>query len=260
VPSRSNCCELRISLVACVAAAWLWIVPAQFASAQELESGAPSQEQIEVAIEQLKVDPNLTPERKTRTLKWAGKNEPREKSSFGTWITNFFVWIGQASAALVWVIGGLLAIALVWFLIRLFSGIRPSEIMSSAAVVPTHVRDMDIRPESLPDDVGAAALALWERGEHRSALALLYRGLLSRLAHVHRVPIRDSSTEGDCLDLAARQLSAERKDYVARLIGVWQRAIYGGRDTETQEVQSLCAGFDKALAPPPSVASGQHSA
>ena len=73
-----------------------------------------------------------------------------------------------------------------------------------AFVAPTHVRDLDIRPESLPDDIGAAARALWDRGEHRAALALLYRGLLSRLAHVHRLPIRDSSTEGDCLALAAR--------------------------------------------------------
>ena len=43
-------------------------------------------------------------------------------------------------------------------------------------VAPSHVRDLDIRPESLPDDVGAAALALWQRGEQRAALALLYRG------------------------------------------------------------------------------------
>ena len=53
--------------------------------------------------------------------------------------------------------------------------------------------------------------ALWDRGDHRAALALLYRGLLSRLVHVHRVPIRDSSTEGDCLALAARCLTPRRQ-------------------------------------------------
>ena len=60
---------------------------------------------------------------------------------------------------------------------------------------------------AFPPDIGAAARALWDRGEHRAALALLYRGMLSRLAHVHRVPIRDSSTEGDCLALAASHLT-----------------------------------------------------
>ena len=247
--SRSST-RLRIAIVGWAVAAWLVINPAHFASAQEsLERSGPSDEDIAAAIEKLKTDPNLTPERKTRTLKWAGKTEAREPSSFGSWFTNFFVWIGQAGYALVWVIGGLLAIALVWFLFRLFSGMRSTEIKKAAAPVPTHVRDLDIRPESLPEDIGAAALALWERGEHRSALALLYRGLLSRLAHVHRVAIRDSSTEGDCLELAAKHLPTERNDYVARLIGVWQRATYGGRDAESEDVQALCAGFDKALAP-----------
>ena len=60
-------------------------------------------------------------------------------------------------------------------------------------------------------DIGAAARVLWDRGDHRAALALLYRGMLSRLAHVHRIPIRDSSTEGDCLALAASHLTARTR-------------------------------------------------
>jgi hypothetical protein len=113
--------------------------------------------------------------------------------------------------------------------------------------MPTHVRDLDIRPESLPDDVGGAALELWERGEHRAALALLYRGLLSRLAHVHAVPIRDSSTEGDCLALAATHLPATRAAYVERLIRVWQRAVYGNVEPTEEEFHFLGATFASAL-------------
>jgi hypothetical protein len=66
---------------------------------------------------------------------------------------------------------------------------------------------------------------------------------------VHQVPIRDSTTEGDCLALAGKHLQAQRSDYVARLIRVWQRATYGGRDAQTEEVQALCADFANALAP-----------
>jgi Domain of unknown function (DUF4129) len=152
------------------------------------------------------------------------------------------------SLALVWVLGGLLALALAWFLFSLFKSAGPTG-AKKALVVPTHVRDLDIRPESLPEDIGAAALDLWQRDEHRASLALLYRGLLSRLAHLHHVPIRDSSTEGDCLALATQHLSSDRKEYVARLIGVWQRATYGGHDPIESDVQALCAGFDEALAP-----------
>src|SRR5262249_52462398 len=112
---------------------------------------------------------------------------------------------------------------------------------------PSFVRDLDIRPESLPPDIGAAAWALWERGEQRAALALLYRGLLSRLVHVHAVPIRDSSTEGDCLALATAHLRAERIGFVAKLIRTWQSAVYGGVTADSEVVRSLCTEFSAAL-------------
>ena len=119
-------------------------------------------------------------------------------------------------------------------------------------VAPTHVQDLDIRPESLPPDIGAAARELWDRGEQRAALALLYRGLLSRLAHVYEVPIRDSSTEGDCLTLAARRLDGVRIAYITQLVRTWQRAIYGGMAIETSVVHELCAGFAANLDVPAS--------
>jgi hypothetical protein len=87
---------------------------------------------------------------------------------------------------------------------------------------------------------------LWERGEQRATLALLYRGMLSRLAHVHRVPIRDSTTEGDCVALAATQ-AAHRSEYVGSLVTVWQRLGYGHEAVESATVYQLCAGFDAAL-------------
>lgn len=241
--SRSN--VLRTSIVASTLAAWLSIAPVHPALAQS-DGAGPSDSEILTAVDQVKADPNLSQERKTRTLRWKDDNEPRERSSFGQWIANFFVWLGQLSRVLVWVIGGLLAIALGIALYRMFRHIERSEI-KKIDVVPTHVRDLDIRPESLPDDIGAAAAELWRRGEHRAALALLYRGLLSRLAHEHQVPIRNSTTEGDCVALAAKHISSERTDYVIRLVRTWQRATYGGRDAQTEEVLVLCDEFARAL-------------
>ena len=50
----------------------------------------------------------------------------------------------------------------------------------------------------------------------------------------YEVPIRDSSTEGDCLMLAARVLETRRTDYATRLVRTWQRAIYGGLEHRRQ--------------------------
>jgi len=238
-----------LAIVAAIIAAWLCCAIFTQPVLAQSEGDAPSDDAIAAAVAKVKADPNLSQERKTRTLRWVRDDtpKPQQRSSLGRWIRDFFVWLGQLSRALVWVVGGLLAIGLAVFVLRMVKEIGSGG-TNKALVVPTHVRDLDIRPESLPADVGAAALDLWQHGEHRAALALLYRGLLSRLAHVHEVPIRDSSTEGDCLALASRHLPPERRDYVARLIGVWQRATYGGRDPETDEVRGLCAGFDAALA------------
>ncbi|HEU4486107.1 MAG TPA: DUF4129 domain-containing protein, partial [Povalibacter sp.] len=145
----------------------------------------------------------------------------------------------------VWLAVAALAAVLVLAIVRLVRSIGPRNPVPKFEA-PTHVRDLDIRPESLPDDIGAAALGLWNDGQHRGALSLLYRGLLSRLVHVHRLPIRESTTEGDCIDLAA-SLSAQRSDYVVRLIRIWQLAVYGGHEPVSEEIQALCSHFDAAL-------------
>jgi Domain of unknown function (DUF4129) len=113
--------------------------------------------------------------------------------------------------------------------------------------LPTHVRDMDVRPESLPDDIGAVAWGMWERGDARAALSLLYRGLLSRMVYQYSVPVRGSSTEGDCRELSVKHLPDRQGQFAAQLILLWQRAIYGARTPTVDQVRELCAGFDAAL-------------
>jgi hypothetical protein len=216
---------------------------------------APTQQEIEHAVETVKKDPNLAAERTVKTPKWIGSNDkekPRTNHRWPdwlSWIPNLFSWIGQASQMLVWVLIAALVGLLVLFIARLVRDTRLSP-KGSRFVAPTHVQDLDIRPESLPPDIGAAARALWDGGEQRAALALLYRGLLSRLAHVHEVAIRDSSTEGDCLTLAARKLDPARIAYITQLVRTWQRFTYGGQPIEDAAVHELCAGFAANLDPP----------
>jgi Domain of unknown function (DUF4129) len=209
------------------------------------EPPQPTREQVAAAIEKLKADPNLGVDKKTRKLVRNTRpepNAPQTSPSWLNWIADAFRWLAGTARALLWVAGILLAGILALYIKR-FVESRGERSVPLRFSMPTHVRDLDIRPESLPDDVGGAALELWERGEHRAALALLYRGLLSRLAHVHAVPIRDSSTEGDCLALAATHLPAARAAYVERLIRVWQRAVYGNIDPTSEEFHSLSTSF-----------------
>ena len=222
---------------------------------------APTPQEVDRAIEAVKADPNLARKKTVRRLSWDStekkekkkeEDKPRKVSSWPKWlrwIGDLFTWIAESSRMLFWLLIAALVAVLGVVVYRLFTTRLPRG-STRRFVAPTHVQDLDIRPESLPDDIGTAARKLWDRGDQRAALALLYRGLLSRLAHVYEVPIRDSSTEGDCLLLAGRVIEAHRLEYATRLVRTWQRAIYGGQGIDTAVAHELCASFDRHLEPP----------
>jgi hypothetical protein len=211
----------------------------------------PTAIEISKAVDEVKKDPNISGEMTIKTLRWIGKSKPRTKSPewpLFAWLRELVRWFERSARLLMWALVAILAAWLATFIFRMVRGLAPRQSAADTFVAPTHVRDLDIRPEALPPNIGAAARALWDRGEHRAALALLYRGLLSRLVHAHRGPIRDSSTEGDCLELAADHLAeASRRDYASRLIRVWQRAVYGSQDPTSTAVYDLCDEFAAAL-------------
>jgi hypothetical protein len=211
---------------------------------------------IEQAVETLEADPNLGIERKMRTLRFIDDEEAgrREQPGWARWLADMFGWLASSARLLVWVACGLLAAMVAVLLVRLVRGHSRDRALAGEAA-PTHVRDLDIRPESLPEDIGATARQLWDAGEARRALALLYRGLLSKLAHDHRAPVRESTTEGDCVGLALRFLPAGGSAFATRLVNTWSQAVYGSLMPATAEVHALCDGFAPAvLAAPESAA------
>jgi hypothetical protein len=246
----------RIERYALAIVALVLIASAVDASASQPPSvsprTAPADTEVARALDAVKADPNLATERTIKTLRWRPSSQQQRATipRWLSWIVGFFTWAGESARVLVWFAAAALAGLLVVYVLRVVR----TRINSAAAEtfrVPTHVRDLDIRPETLPDDIGAAARDLWTRGERRAALALLYRGMLSRLAHVHGVPILDSSTEGDCLALAAARLPSEGSEYLSRLVRVWQRFGYGREDVDTSAVYHLCDEFSSALRPAP---------
>jgi hypothetical protein len=215
------------------------------AGAAELAS-APTREQVNAEVEKLRADPDLSGVHKQKTLRFKKDEDKKKKTapnSLPDWVRNFARWMTEAGRAVVWVLGGL-AVALFIVGLRHWIRVRAGAVKGPHAALPSHVRDLDIRPESLPDQIGAAAAALWQRGEHRAALSLLYRGALSRLVHQHAVPIRAASTEGECVALAAARLAPERSAFFGRLVSAWQLAVYGARLPESSSVLALCADFD----------------
>lgn len=202
---------------------------------------------VRQALATLRDDPNVSRGDKSWVLTWvqhdtAQRRRPSEWKRFAAIVGS----MGEALRVVLWVLAALGAGLLAVYLTRL-AQLRATRGRLTELTRPTHVQELDIRPQSLPADVGAAALALWERGEARAALALLYRATLSRLVHVHGAAIRASSTEEECAEAAAARLNGPALDFVRGLIGVWQQAVYGGAAPPKERFQGLCAELDSAL-------------
>jgi hypothetical protein len=218
-------------------------------------------DEIAAALAEVQRDPNVGGETTMKMLRWRQREQKASMNfSWLKWIAGLMGWVMQSARYLMWAAIVLLVAWIGVYLTR-FIRARQPEPDPAAFVPPTHVRNLDIRPESLPANIGHAARTLWDNGEHRAALSLLYRGMLSRLTHVHRVPIRDSSTEGDCLSLLPGLVPRKTDDYSTRLVGAWQGVVYGGTAAPADAVYSLCDDFagalDRAVARPPARGSAE---
>lgn len=224
-----------------------WAGPAAAAPAEPL-----SRQQVQSAADRVRADPNLPGSKSEKTLRF--KSQDKEKAQDNKkkdtdslrWLKDLVTQVSEGARLLVWALG---ALALAWLVVRIrrWVQVRARGDRHRMAPLPSHIGSLDIRPASLPDDVGAAVAGLWQRGQRRPALSLLYRGALSRLVHLHAVPIRSASTEGECITLSTGRLAPASMGFLAQLVAAWQLAAYGGHLPSTASVLALCAEFDARL-------------
>ena len=203
-----------------------------------------TREEIRAAAAKLRADPNLGGEKTLRTLRW-NETKQEKASPPPAWLTRLFDFFAQSSSLLLWIVGAACAaIAVVWAIRMLRERVPVAAVPESRV---TSVHGLDIRPESLPADIGAAARALLEAGREREALSLLYRGALSRAVHRHGVVIPASATEGEALRAVNARLDPPRAAYFSDLVALWQRAVYAGERVMREPIDRLCRGFAASL-------------
>jgi hypothetical protein len=199
------------------------------------------EQQVHAAREKLLSDENLQEKEAVTSLKWMPKAAPRAAEPAAS--SDSLRVLFESIRIVVWVLGAGLLLWVLWR-VRQWWSLRPTVRMSSSpAKLATHVRDLDIRPQQLPARVGPAVWALWQAGETRAALSLLYRATLSRLVHEHGLKIGAASTEGDCLR-AANTLPLALLGYVEQIITLWRHAVYGARLPDGALMERVCRQFD----------------
>ena len=142
--------------------------------------------------------------------------------------------------ALVWLTGIAVLVLIIVYRRRWFELFQQSPKKDAAPEVPEILLGMDVRPQSLPLDIGGEANKLWQQGKQREALSLLYRGSLARLVMRNRLPLQPGHTEGDILALAYDQISRDTTEYLAHLTAAWQAAAYAHRPPDDAVGLALC--------------------
>lgn len=182
----------------------------------------------------------------------------KEPSSFWKSLAEMLKMLGEllnSVAGLIKLLLIMVAVALVcWLLYRYRHVLEKMGLLRKKVLpeLPHEVAGLDIRPETLPDDVAAAVWQAWQSGEQRAALALLYRASISRLAHRHSIALPRGATEGDCLRAAQAALHSLRLNeacyrVIQDVTEVWQAAAYADSWPENSRVQTLCQSWHTDL-------------
>ncbi|SFP23298.1 protein of unknown function [Pseudomonas sp. NFPP07] len=132
--------------------------------------------------------------------------------------------------------------------LRAFVGRRPLPGKLPARAAPHQLFGLDLSPNALPEDVAAAAEALWPQ-QPREALGLLYRALLSRLLHDFRLPLKPADTEGQVLEQVKALQLPQLQAFSSSLTLHWQNLAYGHRLPPAQLKQELCDGWRTLFGP-----------
>ena len=155
----------------------------------------------------------------------------------------FKKWTGPMATVFEILMWGLLGGGGAWFIYRytnirrLFagSGKQPGRDRKPAPIL----FGMAVTPESLPADIAGECRQLLKKGKHRQALALLYRGTLSRLLHVNRLPVPDCATENECDRLVTAHRPASEASFFRSLTARWLDIAYGHRQFEQKIIADL---------------------
>ena len=197
------------------------------------------------AIDQAMRDPLLSP--KQEVTRWELKNKPKpgEKKPERKpgWLGFLAMIVGALWEYALWILAALLLAFVLWRLPRWLPWVQervrpeapPSEIIEHAIEAPS----------TLPDDVPAAARALWEAELRREALALLYRASVERVAERLGAPFPPGATEAECLRRARRLPSAELQQQFSRVVRTWQAAAYAWRFPDSAQFDALLESWQR---------------
>lgn len=188
---------------------------------------------------------------KVEDWKWHRRDEDDGASSRRdapdlAWLHQIVEWIAEGIRLFGYVAAAVLAGGFGVLLYR-YRGMWPGRAPNTRRV-PSTLFGLDVRPESLPEDIALAAGRLLDAGSVLPALSLLYRGALVALIHGHGVDFLPGDTEDDCRTRVRGRIDPGAEAYFAGLLAAWSLAAYAHATPPPAQLRALCADWPRHFA------------
>ncbi len=180
--------------------------------------------------------------------RWKGESSGAQTPKADRWNLPLLETLASLLRGLAWLAAVTVVAAAIWYGRRF---VQPPETRAGSRRRPaTTAFGLDVRPASLPRDIGAAARDLIAKKQFRDALSMLYRGALSVLIYQYHVEVFPGDTERACVRAASAALPPEAAQSFAVLVRAWEQCAYADRSPHEQEcnhlVREWVAHFDRA--------------
>ena len=195
------------------------------------------------AVQKAMRDPLLSPKQQVKS--WVLKHPPKPREvkpeKQAPWIELISMIVGAISEYGLWLVAGLLLAWVLWRTPKWLPWVRErlEPVPELSEVVETTAAPV----AALPTDIRASARALWQQGQRREALALLYRASVEHIAEVLGTPFPPGATEADCLRRSRRLPETAMQQQFARVVRAWQAAAYAWRYPDSEEFEALLQGW-----------------
>ena len=202
-------------------------------------------------IREVLADPEFGHKDTVKRLKWVGPKWDAPKSQSKpfdwSWMEKLGRLLAEGARALAWIAAGAAILFALYYLARYMRLHGMGRVRQQR---PDFLFGLDVRPESLPDDVAAAAERLAREARVREALSLLYRASLVRFMD-GGIEFLQGDTEGDCMRRVEAAETPRRKSYFRRLVTHWEVLAYGHHAVSAEAAVALARAWREQFPPQP---------
>ncbi len=199
-------------------------------------------------VDEVMESQGLSQEKKVMGWRYIDREEEiKEVPDRPQWLVSLAAFMAKIVEFSLWILIAAAIIALYVFR-RYWLPLLERKPKSDSLERPDILFGMDVTTDSLPKDVLATALTLWQAGKARDALSLLYRSALVLLINREKLALKHSHTEGDILKLSRSELAATQQRYFQQLTKQWVQIAYAHQQPAETDMQYLLAHWESDFA------------